>query len=172
MRTPCEAIRGLTPICLAFSEAEGVGVMPRCAAKSVGHDSESHMSEAMLRRPFPRKAGRKAQPARVARVVKRLSRQDMLSRRDACMALIARLRNDRGPPSDMFQKASQLLTRHWSASSWRERADIVRSAEWLIGIGKEASNATFGDENAGKPHALRGARPDNRPSGLISEPPR
>ena len=40
----------------------------------------------------------------------------------------------RGEP---FEKARQLLTRHWAVASWRARADILRTAEWLIGVGNE-----------------------------------
>ena len=39
--------------------------------------------------------------------------------------------------ASLFDKARQLLTRHWSVSSWRARADILRTAEWLIGVGNE-----------------------------------
>ena len=36
-------------------------------------------------------------------------------------------------------KAGRLLTQHWSASSWRARADILRTAEWLVGISKQSA---------------------------------
>jgi hypothetical protein len=53
------------------------------------------------------------------------------------MAEIARGWREPGDPASLFDKARQLLTRHWSASSWRARADILRTAEWLIGVGKK-----------------------------------
>jgi len=93
------------------------------------------MSGTMLLPLLPKQAGRKAKPVRVTRAVERIGRQAMIDRRDRCMAEIARVRRESAAPNSFFDKARQLLTRHWSASSWRSRADILRTAEWLIGIG-------------------------------------
>jgi hypothetical protein len=58
------------------------------------------------------------------------------------MAEIARFWPVPGDSGSLFDKARRLLTRHWSASSWRARADILRTAEWLIGIGKKGVEST------------------------------
>ena len=52
------------------------------------------------------------------------------------MAEIARVRRESTTPNSFFDKARQLLTRHWSLSSWRSRADLLRTAEWLVGVGR------------------------------------
>ena len=89
-------------------------------------------------RPLLRKApGRKAKPPQATRSVAQIGRQTMINRRDHCMREIARFWSDPGNSGRFFDKARQLLTRHWSVSSWRARADILRTAEWLIGIGKK-----------------------------------
>jgi hypothetical protein len=94
-------------------------------------------------RPLLRKAsGRKPQPSRPTRPVERIARQVLIDRRDHCMAEIARLWSEAGNSVSLFAKARQLLTRHWSASSWRARADILRTAEWLIGIGRQGAGST------------------------------
>jgi hypothetical protein len=91
-------------------------------------------------RPLLRKAsGRKATAARPARPVARIGRQTLIDRRDHCMAEIAHLAPVPGDSGSLADKARQLLTRHWSVSSWRARADILRTAEWLIGIGKKGT---------------------------------
>jgi hypothetical protein len=63
----------------------------------------------------------------------------MIDRRDHCMAEIMRFESRRGDFASLIDKARQLLTRHWSVSSWRARADILRTAEWLIGVGKKGA---------------------------------
>jgi hypothetical protein len=57
------------------------------------------------------------------------------------MAEIARLWSEAENSGRLFEKARQLLTRHWSASSWRARADILRTAEWLVGVGKRTAES-------------------------------
>jgi hypothetical protein len=90
--------------------------------------------------PLLRKAsGRTAKPTRVMRSVEPISRQALIDRRDRCMAEIARSWPQPSATSGLFEKARQLLTRHWAASSWRARADILRTAEWLIGVGKRSA---------------------------------
>jgi hypothetical protein len=107
-------------------------------------------------RPLLRKAlGRTAKPARATRSVERIGRQDMIDRRDHCMAEIAHFRPETVEASDLFDKARQLLTRHWSVSSWRARADILRTAEWLIGVGKKGAESVPGP---GARSARRAAR--------------
>ena len=64
----------------------------------------------------------------------------MIDRRDQCMAEIAWFESERGDWGSLIDKARQLLTRHWSVSSWRARADILRTAEWLIGVGKQGAD--------------------------------
>jgi hypothetical protein len=65
----------------------------------------------------------------------------MIERRSLCMAQIACWRAGTGVAEDLTEKARQLLTRHWSTSSWRGRAHILRTAEWLLGISKGAEAA-------------------------------
>jgi hypothetical protein len=89
-----------------------------------------------------RAAGRTAKPVRATRLVERISRQTLIDRRDHCMAEITRGRSVAGEQGSLFDKARQLLTRHWSVASWRARADILRTAEWLIGVGKKGADAT------------------------------
>jgi hypothetical protein len=128
------------------------------------------MSDAILPPSLRSNGGRKAQPARAPRISKRLNRQEMIARRDSCMAGIAHANNERGAQSEMLHKARQLLTRHWAASSWRARADLVRTAEWLVGIG--ASPARFGDGSTQEPDAVRNRRLVNSRSDFVSEPTR
>src|SRR5262249_55611797 len=112
------------------------------------------MSRTMFQ-PLPRKAaGRKPQPSRVARPVERITRQALIDRRDHCMAEIARFWSGSRNSAGLFEKARLLLTRHWSASSWRGRADIVRTAEWLVGLGQKGAGgpqacAGYGGERSG-----------------------
>ena len=94
-------------------------------------------------RPLLRKAsGRKSQPSRPTRSGERIARQALIDRRDRCMAEIAHFWSGPENSGRLFEKARQLLTRHWSASSWRARADILRTAEWLVGIGKKGAEST------------------------------
>ena len=92
------------------------------------------MSDSVFRLPLLKKAGRTPKPRRVARSVERIGRHAMIERRDHCMTEIAQLRNDARTSGVLADKVRQLLTRHWSASSWHSRADILRTAEWLVGI--------------------------------------
>jgi hypothetical protein len=100
------------------------------------------MPQSNLRPSLRKAAGRKPQPTRPTRTVARIARQALIDRRDHCMAEIARFWSEAGNSGSLFAKARQLLTRHWSASSWRARADILRTAEWLIGIGRKGAGST------------------------------
>jgi hypothetical protein len=92
------------------------------------------MSRAALK-PLLRKAPtRRTTPTR--RPIERIGRQEMIERRDRCMSRIAHHR-DEATPNMFFAKARQLLTRHWYPSSWRARADILRTAEWLVRVGEK-----------------------------------
>src|SRR6266545_3632392 len=62
--------------------------------------------------------------------------------------------------SSLFGKARQLLTRHWSASSWRARADILRTAEWLVGVGKIGKRSAE-SASCEQWHSTRGHLPTN-----------
>jgi hypothetical protein len=73
------------------------------------------------------------------------------------MAEIARFFSEPGNSGSLFAKARQLLTRHWSASSWRARADILRTAEWLIGVGKKSAESASCEQW----HSTRGHLPTN-----------
>ena len=100
------------------------------------------MSRAIFQPLLRKPPGRKPQAPRAARAVERIARQALIDRRDHCMAEIVRFRCEPGHSDNLFEKARQLLTRHWSASSWRARADILRTAEWLVGIGKKGAEST------------------------------
>ena len=93
------------------------------------------MSDRTLPR-FRKKAGRTPKPARAARSVERIDRRSLIERRDQCMREIAPLQASTDTSGELASKARQLLTRHWASSSWRYRADILRTAEWLLGVGK------------------------------------
>jgi hypothetical protein len=84
-------------------------------------------------------AGRAAKTSAVLRPTKRIGRQSLIERRDLCMAEIARRNGETGDARNLSTKARQLLTRHWWSSSWRARADVLRAAEWLLGIGRSGS---------------------------------
>jgi hypothetical protein len=94
-------------------------------------------------RPLLRRApGRKSQPVRGRRPIERIARQVLIERRDRCMAEIARFWSGPANSGRLFEKARQLLTRHWSVSTWRARRNLIRTAEWLIGIGKKGAEST------------------------------
>jgi hypothetical protein len=99
------------------------------------------MSRTMFRPLLRKAAGRKPQAPRATRAVERIARQTLIDRRNHCMAEIARFWSESGNSAGLFEKARQLLTRHWSASTWRARADILRTAEWLVGIGKRGTES-------------------------------
>jgi len=99
------------------------------------------MSRAIFQPILRKPPGRKPQAPRAARPVERIARQALLDRRDHCMAEIARLAPAPGDAANLVDKARQLLTRHWSVSSWRARVDILRTAEWLIGVGKKGAES-------------------------------
>jgi len=92
-----------------------------------------------LRSSLRNKSGRTPQPERVARAVPRIGRQSLIERRDLCMSEIVRLSSDANAASSFLNKARQLLTRHWWSSSWRARADVLRTAEWLVGLGRKGA---------------------------------
>lgn len=114
------------------------------------------MCASILRLPLLKKAGRTPKPVRVTRSVERVGRQAMIQRRDHCMAEIAMLRSNVNACGSLADKARQLLTRHWSVASWRTRADILRTAEWLIGIGRKgAASGSPGMSDTGQFHHAR-----------------
>lgn len=106
------------------------------------------MSGDVLRLLLRNKAGRTPKPAHGTQPVQRISRQEMIKRRDHCMVEIARLRPEADASGSLADKARQLLTRHWATSSWRARADLLRTAEWLLGISRNAATAAFSPPNA------------------------
>ena|SRR3954467_3620129 len=99
------------------------------------------MSRTVLR-PLVKPSGRKSNPQRVTRPAERIPRHALIDRRDQCMAEIARFWSQPGDVGSLFEKARQLLTRRWCAASWRARADILRTAEWLVGIGKKGAESS------------------------------
>jgi hypothetical protein len=115
-------------------------MIPR-SAKSLGGErlAMSHTTSRPLLRKVP---GRKSQCSRSARPVERIARQELIDRRDHCMAEITRLWSEARNSGSLFEKARQLLTRHWSVSTWRARRNLIRTAEWLIGIGKKGAEST------------------------------
>ena len=96
-----------------------------------------------------KKAGDTTRTGRGRAPAKRIGRAAVIERRDRCMTEIARLRARDSTSGALADKAYRLLTAHWAASSWHARTDILRSAEWLLGISRKA---------AGEPTASRGDR--------------
>jgi hypothetical protein len=96
------------------------------------------MSHAVFKPLLRQARAQKTRPAATKRPIKRIGRQEMIERRDRCMTEIAHHR-DESIPNTFFAKARHLLTRHWYPSSWRARADILRSAEWLVRVGQKRS---------------------------------
>ena len=88
-------------------------------------------------RPLSRKGSRrKPDLPRALKPARRPKRQAMIDQRDRCIAELARFRNELAPNS-FFENALQLLTRHWSVSSWQVRVEILRTADWLINVGSQ-----------------------------------
>lgn len=106
-----------------------------------------------LRSPLRNKSGRPAQPVRAARSIQRIGRQSLIERRDLCILQIARLSRDANADNSFLNKARQLLTKYWCSSSWRLRSDILRTAEWLVGIG--VRNAGYDSSSDAGPTPLR-----------------
>jgi hypothetical protein len=98
------------------------------------------MPGGMLQLLLHKNTGRTPKPTRVARSIPRIGRAALIERRDGCMAEIGRLRVNGDASSDLATKALQLLTAHWATSSWRARQDILRTAEWLLGISRKAAD--------------------------------
>src|SRR6516164_9273026 len=88
-----------------------------------------------------RKGGRTSKPVRVKRSVKLIPRHELIAGRQQCMVEIAHLWSDAMGSRNFLEKARQLLTKHWSASSWSFRGDILRSAEWLIAAARKSIRA-------------------------------
>jgi hypothetical protein len=72
---------------------------------------------------------------------KPIGRGALIERRDRCMSELARLCQNESASGALADKATHLLTAHWSASSWRARSDILRTAEWLLGISRKTARA-------------------------------
>ena len=88
-------------------------------------------------RTLRRKGARTVKTTRVKRSVETIRRSELIARRKQCMAQIAQLRSDAVGSENFSQKAHQLLTKYWSTSSWRSKADILRTAEWLIAAARK-----------------------------------
>jgi hypothetical protein len=58
----------------------------------------------------------------------------ILAQRERLVAEVARLRGDED--SQFVENAQQLLTRWWSTASWNARAELLKSANWLIRLEK------------------------------------
>jgi hypothetical protein len=74
-----------------------------------------------------RRRGKKAAVTSAERVVL------VLSQRDALMAEIA-VGMRAKTPSPLIKKASALLTRFWARADWHSRAEILRTARWLLNL--------------------------------------
>jgi hypothetical protein len=115
------------------------------------------MSGEALQLLLRKKSARTSKVVRTVRQVEHIRRADLIERRNVCMAEIARWRSGTDVSESLTGKAQQLVTRHWSTSSWRARADILRTAEWLVGISKSAAGTSLAssrDSGAG-PRARR-----------------
>jgi len=54
--------------------------------------------------------------------------------RGDAMALIERQRRAGGEDNVLLDKASRLLTQHWSKANWAARATLIKTADWLIRV--------------------------------------
>jgi hypothetical protein len=52
------------------------------------------------------------------------------------MTEIAAARSHAKGPLPLINKARTLLTRFWSDASWDAREELLRTARWLVGVGK------------------------------------
>jgi hypothetical protein len=95
---------------------------------------------AMLRPLLRRAPGRKSQAVRATRPVERIARQALIDRRDRCMAEIAHFWSEPENSGRLFEKA---------------RADILRTAEWLVGVGKRTAESASCEQW----HSTRGHLP-------------
>lgn len=89
-----------------------------------------------IRMSAAKKKGRTPKPVRAARPIERVRRETLIERRDRCMSTIARQRGGAHAAGSLANKARLLLTKHWATASWHARAELVRTAEWLVGIGR------------------------------------
>jgi hypothetical protein len=101
------------------------------------------MSGEALQLLLRKTSARTSKAACAARSVAHIRRAELIERRSACMSEIARWRSGTDVSESLTGKAQQLLTRHWSTSSWRARADLLRTAEWLVGISKGAAGTSL-----------------------------
>jgi hypothetical protein len=60
----------------------------------------------------------------------------LIRQRDDLMTEIALVRARASGPLPLLNKARALLTRFWSAASWDAREEILRTAAWLVSVGK------------------------------------
>jgi hypothetical protein len=56
----------------------------------------------------------------------------ILAERDRHLAVIDRLRHGNGSLRAFAAKAHTLLTRGWAPADWRTRADLLKTAAWLL----------------------------------------
>jgi hypothetical protein len=56
----------------------------------------------------------------------------ILTERDRHLATIDGLRRRNGAPNAFAAKALTLLTRGWGLANWTTRADLLRTAAWLL----------------------------------------
>jgi hypothetical protein len=92
------------------------------------------MSRRASRLQSRKKVGGLVRPVHVSRPVERIPRESLIDRRQKCIEEIARLRLSTNTSGNLLDKAGRLLTKYWADSTWGRRADILRSAEWLLGI--------------------------------------
>jgi hypothetical protein len=83
------------------------------------------------------------------------------SRRDSLMNEISTIRSYAKAPSPLIDKADTLLTRFWAKAGWQSREQILRSAHWLLAIGRvqaAAASAVSARGRAAKSMRANGKR--------------
>lgn len=58
----------------------------------------------------------------------------ILAKRTQLMVEIARLRNWNGTSRKPLDRAELLLTARWGRATWAARANLLKSAQWLVGL--------------------------------------
>lgn len=58
----------------------------------------------------------------------------ILAKRLNLMVEIARLRNWNGTSRKPLDRAELLLTARWGRATWATRANLLKSAQWLVGL--------------------------------------
>jgi hypothetical protein len=95
----------------------------------------------------------------------------LLSQRDRLIDEILLVRSRGHVPSPrLIDKAHALLTRFWARADWESREEVLRTARWLVTLGRTCAPAPASKPKrpgtsvrAGQPHTKRGDLPTDSP---------